>query len=65
MNWGGSSKNGWKLRTILATHIMVQNKDGNRFFPNSNKISLVPRGKDISEFKKTSKKFISFEINIK
>ena len=56
MNWGGSSKNGWKLRTILATHIMVQNKDMlHRFFPNSNKTSLVPRGVDISEFKKTSK----------
>ena len=56
MNWGGSSKNGWKLRTIFAKHIMVQNKDMlHRFFPNSNKTSLVPRGVDISEFKKIPK----------
>tara|TARA_Y100000748_G_C15482000_1_gene483197 strand:+ start:922 stop:1977 length:1056 start_codon:yes stop_codon:yes gene_type:complete len=56
MNWGGSSKNGWKTRTYLASHIMVQNTDMiKRFFPKSNKISLVPRGVDTSDFKKRSK----------
>ena len=51
MNWGGSSANGWKLRSWLANHILVQNKDMiSEFFPNSRKISLVPRGVDTKEF---------------
>ncbi len=51
MNWGGSSANGWKLRTFLANHILVQNKDMiSEFFPDSNKVSLVTRGVDTSEF---------------
>ena len=27
MNWGGDSKNGWKLRTFLSSHIIAQNKE--------------------------------------
>jgi len=51
MNWGGSSANGWKLRSFLASHIVVQNKDMiNKFFPQSKKISLISRGVDTSEF---------------
>ena len=51
MNWGGSSANGWKLRSFLARHIVVQNKDMiSEFFPKSCKISLVPRGVDTKEF---------------
>ena len=34
MNWGGKSKNGWKLRCFLAAYILAQNKDMIRdFFP--------------------------------
>jgi len=51
MNWGGSSANGWKLRSFLARHIVVQNKDMiNKFFPQSKKISLISRGVDTLEF---------------
>jgi len=57
MNWGGSSANGWKLRTYLANHILVQNKDmKSEFFSNSKKISLVSRGVDTSEFFPTDPK---------
>jgi len=56
MNWGGLSKNGWYLRTLLAKYILVQNRDMiSEFFPNSKKISLVPRGVDLNEFKKKPK----------
>ena len=51
MNWGGSSKNSWKMRTLLASHLIYQNTDMKRlFFPKSNKVSLVTRGVDINEF---------------
>ena len=57
MNWGGKSKNGWKLRTVLANHIIAQNKSMiNWFFSNSKKISLIPRGVDIHHFSPKSKK---------
>jgi len=51
MNWGGKSKNGWRLRTILASHILAQNNDMIlRYFSGKNNISLVPRGVDLKEF---------------
>ena len=51
MNWGGKSKNGWLLRSMLSTHIFLQNKDMKKsFFKKNNKISLVPRGVDTKEF---------------
>ena len=51
MNCGGNSANGWRLRSWLANHILVQNKDMiSEFFPKSYKISLVPRGVDTKEF---------------
>lgn len=57
MNWGGSSANGWKLRSFLANHILVQNKDMiSEFFPSSKKVSLVTRGVDTSEFFPTESK---------
>jgi len=52
MNWGGASKNGWKLRTFLATAIAAQNTDMlHLFFKNSNKTVLIPRGVDVEAFK--------------
>ena len=51
MNWGGKSKNGWKLRTGFASYILAQNKDMMKdFFPGEKNISLVPRGVDTEEF---------------
>ncbi|MAI85857.1 MAG: hypothetical protein CMF99_01525 [Candidatus Marinimicrobia bacterium] len=51
MNWGGSSKNGWKIRSILSSHILIQNRDmQNMFFKKSKKTSLVPRGVDTKKF---------------
>ncbi len=63
MNWGGPSKNGWRLRSLLAKHILVQNTDMlDSFFPNSSKVSLVPRGVDTKEFKprKKNNKLITY-----
>ena len=51
MNWGGKSKNGWKLRSFLAAHNLAQNTDMIRyFFPYLKNVSLVPRGVDTDEF---------------
>ncbi|WP_158635184.1 glycosyltransferase [Formosa maritima] len=52
MNWGGSSKNAWKLRSFLATAIAAQNTDMlELFFKNSSKTVLIPRGVDVEAFK--------------
>lgn len=52
MNWGGASKNAWKLRSFLATAIAVQNTDMKKlFFPNSKKTVLIPRGVDVEIFR--------------
>lgn len=54
MNWGGKSKNGWKLRSILAKKIAVQNKDMmTTFYINSSKAVLIPRGVDLTYFNLT------------
>lgn len=67
MNWGGLSKNGWYLRTLLSKHILVQNNDMiEEFFPRLNKITLVHRGVDLKEFKKSVKnKQLLKKYNIK
>ncbi len=54
MNWGGKSKNGWKLRSLLAKKIAVQNTDMMGLFYNNNKKAvLIPRGVDVTYFKPT------------
>jgi glycosyltransferase involved in cell wall biosynthesis len=52
MNWGGSSKNAWWLRTWLADHVLVQNTDMFGFFTKfpKNKFSFVPRGVNTGDF---------------
>ena len=51
MNWGGKSRNAWKLRSFLATKIAVQNTDMlNQFYPGSKKAVLIPRGVHVSYF---------------
>jgi len=51
MNWGGSSKNGWRLRTWLANGIVAQNTDMMQlFFRKSKKVSLIPRGVNVNVF---------------
>ncbi len=56
MNWGGKSKNGWKLRSLLSKHVIVQNSDMiKQFFYNKSNVSLVPRGIDLEEFKPRKK----------
>ena len=67
MNWGGLSKNGWLLRTFLSKHILVQNNDMiKEFFPNSNKLTLVQRGVNLLEFKKSEKnKSLQEKYNLK
>ena len=57
MNWGGKSKNGWKLRSMFSSHIFVQNTDmKNLFFTGSKNTSLVPRGVDVKKFFPLEKK---------
>ena len=52
MSWGGSSSNAWRLRSFLASHIIVQNKDMiSQFFKNKKNITLIQRGVNINEFK--------------
>lgn len=56
MHWGGSSKNSWKLRSFLASHIILLNSDMKKmFFPKSNKVSVISRSVDIKEFDKRPK----------
>ena len=51
MNWGGKSKNGWKIRSMLSSHILLQNRDMQKlFFKGYKKTSLVPRGVNTDEF---------------
>lgn len=52
MNWGGSSKNGWLLRTKLAEKVAVQNTDMlKQFFKKDlDKTFLIPRGVNTGEF---------------
>jgi len=66
MIWGGSSSNAWKIRTFLASHVLVQNKDMIRkFFPKINNATLVPRGVRLEEFRKNGNtKNIRNEFNI-
>ena len=52
MNWGGKSKNAWKLRSFLARKIAVQNTYMlNDFYNRSKKAVLLPRGVDVSYFR--------------
>lgn len=55
MNWSGKSKNGWLMRTKLAKHIICQNKSMLHLLSKTNKVSLIPRGVNILEFKKKNK----------
>jgi len=51
MNWGGKSKNGWRFRSALSKHIIIQNIDMQKeFYPFSDKITLIQRGVDLVEF---------------
>lgn len=54
MNWGGKSKNAWKLRSLLAKKIAVQNTDMIKdFYKGGEKAVLIPRGVDVSHFSST------------
>ena len=51
MNWGGKSKNGWRLRSFLACHIIIQNTDMKKeFYLSSLKTTLINRGVNLKEF---------------
>lgn len=52
MNWGGASKNAWKVRSFLAEKIAVQNTDMiKQFYPDNKKTVLIPRGVNIEHFR--------------
>jgi glycosyltransferase involved in cell wall biosynthesis len=52
MSWGGASKNGWKLRTYLASAVAVQNTDMMQLFFKGMKgiFQLIPRGVNTKEY---------------
>jgi glycosyltransferase involved in cell wall biosynthesis len=51
MSWGGSSKNGWRLRSCLADGIIAQNTDMIKdFFGGWKNVVLISRGVDEVEF---------------
>jgi len=51
MNWAGKSHNAWRIRSRLATRIVVLNKQINSlFYSKSKKTNLIYRGIDLSEF---------------
>lgn len=55
MIWGGSSVNAWKLRTRLASAIILLNRDMNFFFLSSQrKTFYIPRGIDMQYFSTNS-----------
>lgn len=63
MNWGGSSKNAWNLRSFLARKIAVQNTDMiKQFYPKSKKTVLIPRGVNVSSFKNTKNQEVPMQI---
>jgi glycosyltransferase involved in cell wall biosynthesis len=66
MSWAGHSKNSWKLRSSLADGIAVQNTDMiKKFYPDSKKIKLIPRGVDINEFyPRKRKESLAKELNV-
>ena len=51
MSWGGSSKNSWHMRTLLASHVIYQNTDmKEQFFSTLKNTTFIPRGVDVAEF---------------
>ena len=65
MSWGNKSKNSWKLRSFFSSRIIVQNNEMiSTFYPNSNKVSLIPRGVDVNEFSKVEYKGIREKYKI-
>lgn len=51
MNWGSDGANAWKLRSALADTIIIQNAAmKSRFYPNTKKTVLVPRGINVANF---------------
>ena len=66
MNWGGKSKNGWWLRTLLSKHIIIVNPEMKRiFFNNKRNITLIPRGVDLKIYNpKNKQQFLLDKFNI-
>lgn len=51
MGWYGASNRAWKLRSMLAKGIVVQNTDmAEQFYNGSAKVCLIPRGIDSDRF---------------
>ena len=67
MNWGGKSKNGWWLRTLLSKHIIIVNPEMERmFFQKKRNITFIPRGIDLKIYTtKNKEKYLLDKFNIK
>ncbi len=51
MNWGSDGANAWKIRSLLAKTIVLQNREmKERFYPNTRKTVIIERGIDIQRF---------------
>ncbi len=65
MSWGNKSKNSWKIRSLLASKIIVQNNEMiSSFYPKSNKISYIPRGVNIKDFPYEKKNYNLDKYNL-
>lgn len=52
MSWQGMAYNQWKLRSALANRIIIQNTDMQKeFYPQSKKVTKIPRGVNYNYFK--------------
>lgn len=67
MSWGGSSKNTWKLRTLLANAVAVQNTDMLELFFKGLKgdFQLIPRGVKTKEFDPDTVEALTFQTSSK
>ena len=62
MNWGGKSKNGWRMRSYLSSHIIMLNTTmKKRYYPTLSKTTVIPRGVCLKEFSTNNSKILSCE----
>lgn len=55
MNWGSDGANAWKIRSVLANKIIIQNQEmKRRFYSKSTKTELIERGIILEQFYATS-----------
>lgn len=63
MNWGNDGANAWKIRSALASRIIIQNTEmKSRFYPDSSKTTLIERGIEVQDFTSQEPQFQLREV---